>query len=302
MRNSLFIFLLSAAALWSNESVYSQSGGRAGAYLRVGVGARPLGMGGAFTAVANDAYATYWNPAGLVQLRSSQIGSMYAIMSLDRKYSFLSLAFPVSAFLSFGMSGIDFRIDQIEARDRAENLVGTFGDAENAFGFSLGIAPVKGFSIGGNFKYLLHKLVNQNAAGYGFDAAVLIRPSKFLSLGFLVQDLGSFLEWKTESGRREKFPLNARAGLALKLLDDRLLVSTDIVSTEDSEGHFKSRQWHGGVEIWPMGFFATRVGYNDQALTGGTSLKIPHMQVDYSFAADDIDASNIHRLSLLIDF
>ena len=33
------------------------------------LGVRALGMGGAFVAVADDATAAYWNPAGLVHLR-----------------------------------------------------------------------------------------------------------------------------------------------------------------------------------------------------------------------------------------
>ena len=40
----------------------------AGEFLKIQVGARALGMGGAFTAVADDATAPYWNPAGMVYL------------------------------------------------------------------------------------------------------------------------------------------------------------------------------------------------------------------------------------------
>ena len=37
-------------------------------FLKIGVSARGIGMGGAFTAIADDASATYWNPAGMVDV------------------------------------------------------------------------------------------------------------------------------------------------------------------------------------------------------------------------------------------
>jgi hypothetical protein len=45
----------------------------AGAFLHIGAGARAVGMGGAFAALANDASAAYWNPAGIVLLNSRQV-------------------------------------------------------------------------------------------------------------------------------------------------------------------------------------------------------------------------------------
>lgn len=39
------------------------------AEAQLGVGSRPLGLGGAYTAVADDIYAPFWNPAGVASLR-----------------------------------------------------------------------------------------------------------------------------------------------------------------------------------------------------------------------------------------
>ena len=300
MKNAAIIFLSFAALLLFAESAYSGGNTKstAGAYLRLGVGARPLGMGGAFTAVANDVYATYWNPAGLVQLQSFQIGSMYTIMTLDRKYSFLSFALPIGNSLALGITGIDYRIGQIERRDETETLLGTFDNAENAFSVSIGISPLKNLYLGGNYKFLLHQLADKRATGYGFDVGVLLRPLKYFSVGMVVQDMNSNLEWNTDSNHEDHLPLSARGGVALRLLDDRLLVSTDLVKIKGVE----STRWHTGVEFWPLGFFATRTGYNDQALTVGATLKISSLQFDYGFATDEIDASQTHRISLLIDF
>jgi len=47
------------------------------AFLKIGVGARALGMGSAFTAVVDDGTAFYWNPAGLALIKNRQAGFMY---------------------------------------------------------------------------------------------------------------------------------------------------------------------------------------------------------------------------------
>ena len=56
----------------------------AGDFLTLGVGARPLSMGGSFAAIADDSTATYWNPAGLGQLTHPELTFMQAsINGLD---------------------------------------------------------------------------------------------------------------------------------------------------------------------------------------------------------------------------
>ena len=74
----ILLFLLTATPL-----VYSQTvaGKYAGEFLAIGVGGRPLGMGGAFTAVANDVTAAYYNPAGLAALDYPQLSLMH-----DQRY------------------------------------------------------------------------------------------------------------------------------------------------------------------------------------------------------------------------
>ena len=47
-------------------------------FLKIGVGARPMGMGGSFVSLVDDATATYWNPAGLTQLEHKEAMGMHA--------------------------------------------------------------------------------------------------------------------------------------------------------------------------------------------------------------------------------
>ena len=66
---SCLLFVLTISVLQAQEQNYvanvSKTGTSAANFLRIGIGARALAMGGAFVAVADDPTAAYWNVAGL---------------------------------------------------------------------------------------------------------------------------------------------------------------------------------------------------------------------------------------------
>jgi hypothetical protein len=73
------------------------------AILNAGVGARALGMGSAFTAVADDVTASFWNPAGLSLVISYEITTMQTKLSTDAYL--LSYGRKINDHISFGLTG-----------------------------------------------------------------------------------------------------------------------------------------------------------------------------------------------------
>ena len=73
-------YLLIAAFLLSVTSINAQTefGKYAGEFMAIGIGGRPLGMGGAFTGVADDVTSGYYNPAGLANLNYPQLSLMHS--------------------------------------------------------------------------------------------------------------------------------------------------------------------------------------------------------------------------------
>lgn len=65
-------------------------------FLKIGVGARALGVGGAFAAIADDASALYWNPAGLV-LGGRSAYACYADWPVELSHRFAGVVFPFGA-------------------------------------------------------------------------------------------------------------------------------------------------------------------------------------------------------------
>ena len=87
----------SILVLMLSYSCYASGPGTTAAnYLKIGVGARATAMGGAFTAIADDATALYWNPAGLSQIKGKQLSASYNSWFAGINQGYLSLVFPDS--------------------------------------------------------------------------------------------------------------------------------------------------------------------------------------------------------------
>ncbi len=276
-------------------------GGQGGAFLRMGVGARAVAMGGAFTAIADDATTTYWNPAGLGQLKDPQLGAMYSIMSLDRSHNFLSYAQPIGRVGTFGISWINFGVSKIDGRDSNGNPTGDFSDSEMAFALSYGKRLTHIFSLGGSAKYLVHSLADNKATGLGFDAGALAVISDVISVGATIQDIASAITWDTDSEHKDIFPTQIRLGAAFspRLIPIKLAGDMGKNSGEKVKCHI-------GVEYWLRQILAFRGGYSSKGIALGGSVKVPagmlKLRFDYAFTTDQMDEKTVHKMSFIIEF
>ncbi|MFQ5770148.1 MAG: hypothetical protein ACE5HX_06410 [bacterium] len=100
----LFIFL--PVTLYAGEY--------AAEFLRIGVGARALGMGGAYVALANDGTAVFWNPAGLAQINALQLSFTHAPMFNGlAQHNFASAALKIARNTAIALSWIRLEVDDI---------------------------------------------------------------------------------------------------------------------------------------------------------------------------------------------
>lgn len=182
-------------------------------FLSIGVGARGLAMGGAQSALVSDASAGFWNPAGLIKVKSNlQLFVMHnEYFGGIGKYDYASFAAPIDATRTIGASFIRFAIDDIidstDLIDKDGNIdydrLKTFSSADYAFLFSYAqTLKVKGLSAGGNVK-VIHRKVGEfaNAWGFGLDAGVQYEHNRW-NFGLMGKDITStFNAWtyNTES-------------------------------------------------------------------------------------------------------
>ena len=114
MRKYLYTHILFITVLFAQDY-----GGLSGSFLRLGITARSIAMGGAFTAEKDHGFATFYNPAWAAFLINRQVGLSYSSMSLDRRLSGLSFATPLPPTAGLGIAWISAGVTDIQGRNSA---------------------------------------------------------------------------------------------------------------------------------------------------------------------------------------
>ena len=92
-----YLVLITVFAMMLSVSVVSAetgSAGAAGAWFKFGLGARALGMGGAYGAIAEGVDAVYYNPGGVGFLAQPEVGLTYHSLSMDRNLNSAAFLMP----------------------------------------------------------------------------------------------------------------------------------------------------------------------------------------------------------------
>ncbi|MFQ6113178.1 MAG: PorV/PorQ family protein [bacterium] len=282
----------------------SGQGGSTGlAFLKLGIGGRASGLGEAYTAVADEATATYWNPAGLTFISGPQLAFTHTEWIQDISNDFLGFAFP--AFRgAIGLSFYSNNVDGIERRviPSAEPL-GTVKAHDIAFGISYGHAFNSSLSGGFTVKYLYEKIFTESTSGFAFDFGVNFLPfDNNLRLALVAQNIGSMGKLREES---IDLPRTIRVGVAylveIEAMGGAILLAADgvRVSGTDFRGNF-------GAEFQLKQLLAFRFGYQtgfqQKSVSGGFGLNLKRYHLDYGFTPFDSNLGDTHRFSIGLNF
>ncbi len=304
----------------------------AGEWLSLGVGGRALGMGGAHVAVANDVTSGYWNPAGLAHINYPQISLMHEEHFGNLvNYNYAAVGIPFGEDMSFAISAIRVGVDGIpDTRnalydangdgvldintDRLDySKITEFSNTDYAFFFTFAKRATKEFYWGANVKLIKRDIAEEGAFGIGFDAGAVYMPMENLFLAANIMDVTTTLvAWST--GRNELISPTAKIGAAYGW---HILGGT-ITPAVDFDVRFENRQFasnfnlggvsfdfRGGLEYTYNGLISVRGGYTDvKQFTIGAGIKLPKLNIDYSFARFNEDEltrfDDTHRISLVL--
>jgi len=173
-----FIFIILTGILIPNYSFAQQvtkTGTTAAKFLSIGIGPRALAMGGAYTSLANDASAIYWNPAGIAN--TDQFQAMFANTALFAgiTLNYFGLVLPAGDIGNFGLSATAVNYGSMEVT--TENLPdGTgeqFSPASYAFGITYARPITVDFVVGATVKLISENIYHSNATGIGFDIGTI---------------------------------------------------------------------------------------------------------------------------------
>ncbi len=254
-----------------------QDAGEAGSFLNYAASARSLGVGRAYTAVADDAAATYWNASGLSQITRKDLVTLYSALEQDTNFGFFSYAQPSVDYGTFGLSVVNLRSSGFERREAVTgNAIGGFEMSETAFLFSHGIRTGGKWAFGSTVKVVRQEIDAKSDMGYGLDLSSLYPLSSKMKMGFVMTNL---LAPKLQLGEEtERYPRQMRAGLQF-LPKGNWMVSTDLVKSENS-----SMKVNIGTEWTMNSLVALRVGLTDSEITAGLGVALGDWNLDYAIA------------------
>jgi hypothetical protein len=248
------------------------SAGHADVSEQVPVGPRGIAMGGAFSSLADDASALFWNPAGLPWIGHQEITGTHAnLFDAGIKDNYLAFVLPVSLNQAVAIDWYHSGFSDPELK---------FG--ENRIDLAYGWRYRSLFSVGGTVKYLsratdLDGASVRRGSGVGVDLGVLASPYPGLRLGLVGQDvLDTRLRYDT-GGSAVAFPRNVRAA-ASYAIHPAVTAAFDV-----------DDRYHLGVEATPIEGFALRAGMEDDrrgseaaTWTFGAGFKAGVFRVDYA--------------------
>ncbi len=241
------------------------AGGEPAGFTQWGVGARSLGMGRAFLAVSDDASATYWNPAAMVQLERKELMAMQATLFQQTTLTSLSYASPGSKMGAWGfnmtrLTSGDFEkmsvtVDPSSPPDSPTYLevkkMGSFTVAQQAMTFAYGKQVTNKLAMGLSLKRISTQIDTFTQAFAAVDASVFSKVNENYRFGLAIRNAVT----QAPATSSDRLPLTVRVGNAYSLLNKRLILAADLNSNK-----YSGMGWNLGSEYWATRKMALRLG------------------------------------------
>lgn len=196
----------------------SMSPGLAESYLQRPVGARALGLAGAYTAVSNEPNALFFNPAGLGFLFDKpQFSLTVAPLALGRTQGSLAYAQKIYPEFSIGAGVNSLLHKSFTGRNAAGQETGTFSNQQ--YTFAVGAAwHNDDISLGASGKYLLNTLSGASASGTAFlaDFGAKVNMFDLFTIGAAIQNIGGRISWDG-TANNDLIPFTFRGGAAMEI-------------------------------------------------------------------------------------
>jgi len=341
-RNKLFRcgWLLIFCMIGMLYTTPATAGKYAAEFLKIGVGARPLAMGGAFVALADDGTAFYWNPAGLGNVKHIEINFEHVPMFGGiAQYNAASLALRIANNTALGVSWIRLGVDDIPIYPEFQNTWGDritnpaerstgepegyFNDSENAFlvtfarkiDFEMqlggGIVPIwvpAELSFGVSYKYIEQSLSTFHCSGQGLDAGILFRMMSNRKVqGKPARSLGIGVNFQDFSNTTLKWDTISKTKDTAELTWKAGIAFSQWITPLQTDltllfdkDNGATKAFYAGGELAIKRRVALRLGSHDGDLTVGVGLRIGNFRVDYACIGYQLKST--HRISATIQF
>ena len=194
MIRAFIIFWSIQVALFSQNNVATTSA----AFLEIGAGARSLGMGSAFVAVADNPSGLYWNPAGITYATEVEVESFYSPWLAETQFYNNTAIVPMGRLGTMGLSFTAVTMDEMMVRTVTEPEPSEYGQRFSAGSIAMGLSYARlltdRFSFGVQAKYIQENIWQMSASGLSIDIGTLFYTRGNTRIGMSISNFGGKLK------------------------------------------------------------------------------------------------------------
>jgi hypothetical protein len=274
-------------------------------------------MGATGTAYMDNITATYWNPAGLANIKRFEFAAMYTDMGLDRMHNFAALGTSFK-YGYVAISWINAAVMDIPNYDGKNQYLGEFDSQDHNIALSLALGR-SSFKFGITAKGYMSDIDDDSQKGFGTDVGFIWDINEYLSLGAMFRDIYSELN-------DEEIPTQYNAGIAVYPVHG-LTFATDLKlekHSDDAKVCIGAEYWtgvgkdtevgssHSGINLeertkWEDIMSDTqaglRLGVNDGNFTAGCGIRFKMLEINYAYITPPEDIfEDSHQFSLILRF
>lgn len=284
----------------SYTAAASGTGTTGAQFLRLGAGARPVAMGGAYTAIADDASGPQYNPAGIARAQHKEAIASYIDYLEGISYGYIGYIHPFQNGSALGLALAYLDSGAIDQTDLAGSAIGTFSSTQSLLLLTYARTIGSKISLGTNFKVFQQKIEQEKANGYALDFGASYKLWPRFSVGVNVQNLGPGVKFVQE---KDPLPLTVKAGVAYIFIEDKLTLSSDAKYQPKEDSKISENV---GLEYWVNQNLALRIGYdtanlsdieNFNGITAGLGFQIAGFNLHYAWMPYGI-LGDTHRISV----
>ena len=319
----LFTILLTVLQIETNAQIFPILGAQrvgisTAEFLKIGVGSRASAMGDAFVAVANDASALYWNPAGLVQFKDDQLLFSHNMWVVDINHDFVGAVYHMDETNAFGVAFTALSMQDMPVTTEFQPF-GTgdyFGYGDIALAVTYSRKMTDQFSFGGTVRYIEETLDKLKMRGVMIDLGTYywtgLGTTRFAVAvtnfgNQLAPDGQVVLIGKRSNSQWQAFspPTEFRIGFAFEPYQDEINKIT--ASIQLNHPNDNSENLSTGVEYNWKSTFYLRGGYkfnvDEQNFSFGAGVYVPvslaNVTFDYSYS-NFVRLGTAHRFSIIL--
>jgi tetratricopeptide (TPR) repeat protein len=294
--------IVCALSIAGGRSAAQDGTGGTRSVFSIGAGSRAIALGGAFSAIGDDASVLYYNPAALrlcrypgAVLNHIQLLSGFS----DASYDFLGLVYPTISAGSIGLGIMTVGTGGIRGFDEFSRETGdlSYRESQVILGYALDLPwhHIGDVTAGSSVKVLSQRVGEYSAAGTGLDIGFVYRPRyiRRIAIGCNLQDIvGAETKLVTLTDKVDRtimvgagytYPFKSGSSLSLAL-------QMNAPQRDKKEIRF-------GAEYLFKNYVSVRVGYDSEMITAGLGIGWRGFSFDYGYFSRG-DAGSSHPLTL----